>query len=151
MSENKSAGDFDLEKFLPFRLHLAAETVSQSFRRVYHDEFGMTRSEWRVLAHMGQYGALTATDIGKLARLHKTKVSRAVFALEKRRWLSRIPDKRDRRTQILNLTKTGAQAYRQLGLRAQVYNDHLAKRLGEDKVEQILELACDLQKTGESR
>ena len=105
----------------------------------------MTRSEWRVLAHLGQFGAMTATEIGVSASLHKTKVSRAVFSLEQRRWLSRSPDQRDRRVQILSLTKNGAQAYRQLGRKAKAYNDELAVKLGAKNLARILELSDILQ------
>ncbi|MEP1207480.1 MAG: MarR family transcriptional regulator [Rhizobiaceae bacterium] len=141
---------FDLENFLPFRLHQASEAVSQSFRAVYRDEYGMTRSEWRVLAHLGQYGAMTATEIGHAASLHKTKVSRAVYSLEKRRWLSRAPDQRDRRVQILSLTKSGQHAYSRLGARAQSYNQALADRLGKDRVATIIQLADALQRAVEN-
>ena len=149
-SETQSNPDFNLENFLPFRLHQASEAVSQSFRSVYRNEFGMTRSEWRVLAHLGQYGALTATEIGNSASLHKTKVSRAVYTLEKRRWLIRAPDERDRRVQILNLTKFGQQAYQRLGCKAQSYNDQLAKQLGPVQVAEIIQLANALQRITQS-
>jgi len=141
--------DFDLDNFLPFRLHQASEAVSQSFRAVYRDEYGMTRSEWRVLAHLGQYGAMTATEIGRSASLHKTKVSRAVYSLEKRRWLSRAPDQRDRRVQILNLTKSGQRSYSHLGARAQSYNQALGERLGKEEVAKLILLADALQRAVE--
>jgi ATP-dependent Lon protease len=41
----------------------------------------MLRTEWRVLFHLGIYGEMTATDIVNRARIHKTKVSRAVQKL----------------------------------------------------------------------
>ena len=40
-----SAREFDLETFIPFRLHTVSEAVSQSFRTVYRNAYGMTRSE----------------------------------------------------------------------------------------------------------
>ena len=144
-SENQLHPEFDLENFLPFRLHQASEAVSQSFRSIYRKEFGMTRSEWRVLAHLGQFGAMTATEIGASASLHKTKVSRAVYSLEQRRWLSRSPDQCDRRVHILSLTKSGAQAFRKLGEKAKAYNDQLTNKLGAKKMAQILELSDTLQ------
>ena len=114
MTKKQSGDAFDLEGFLPFRLHQASEAVSQSFRAVYRSDYGMTRTEWRVFAQLGQYGAMTATELGISANLHKTKVSRAVFALEKRRWLKRQQDANDRRSHILHLTDGGRQAFREL-------------------------------------
>ena len=142
-----SGEDFNLESFIPFRVHQASEAVSQSFRNIYRDEFGMTRSEWRVFAHLGQYGSMTATEIGKSASLHKTKVSRALMALEKRRWLIREADENDRRVQRLGLTKAGLKAFGQLGTHASQYNLDLTKRLGEKDAKTLLRMMEKLLKS----
>lgn len=103
-----------LEEFLPYRLNRLADAVSRDFSRLYRDRFGLTRPEWRLLATLGQYGTMTATAIGQHSAMHKTKVSRAVTALEERRWLRRTPDATDRRVEHLTLTKAGENAYREL-------------------------------------
>ena len=98
----------DLETFLPYRLNRLAEAVSREFSKIYRDRFGLTRPEWRTLATLGQFGTMTATAIGEHSSMHKTKVSRAVAELEKRKWLTRTPDAADRRVEHLALTKAGA-------------------------------------------
>jgi DNA-binding MarR family transcriptional regulator len=103
-----------LETFLPYRLNRLAEAVSRDFARIYRDRYGLTRPEWRLLATLGQYGSMTATAIGRHSAMHKTKVSRAVSALEKRRWIVRAEDEADRRVEHLKLTKAGEEAYRVL-------------------------------------
>lgn len=99
--------DFDLQDFLPYLLNLAAEESSRAFQQVYKDRYGMLRTEWRVLFHLGRYGEMTAKDIGTRARIHKTKISRAVRKLEQRRYLKRVTDDRDRRSEFLSLTPAG--------------------------------------------
>ena len=140
MSEN-----FDLENFLPYRLFTASELVSQSFRNIYKREYQMSRSEWRVLAHLGQYGDQTATDIGRRAHLHKTKVSRAVFTLEKRRWLKRKTDEADRRSHLLTLTPAGQKAFEKLGRLGNELNNKITKRLGERKTKSFLKMLQELE------
>ncbi len=103
-----------LEDFIPYRLNKAAEAVSQRFASIYRDRYGLTRPEWRTLATLGQFGILTATAIGAHSSMHKTKVSRAVFALQKRRWLSRKRDDIDRRIENLELTPAGRKVYADL-------------------------------------
>ena len=126
--------DFDLADFVPYLLNQAAEEASLAFQRVYKDRYGMLRTEWRVLFHLGHSGALTATEIGRRAKVHKTKVSRAVQALEKRRFLRREPCKSDRRAEILVLTTAGRAAFDDLGAIAERYNRDLLARLpGEDR------------------
>src|ERR671919_214492 len=93
-----------LKTFLPYRLNRLAEEVSNNFSRIYRDRFGITRPEWQLLATLGQYGTMTATAVGLHAAMHKTKVSRAVAALQQRHWLTRTPDDTDRRIEHLRLT-----------------------------------------------
>ncbi|MBZ9601587.1 MarR family winged helix-turn-helix transcriptional regulator [Phyllobacterium chamaecytisi] len=119
-----------LEDFIPYRLNKAAETVSQRFASIYRDRYGLTRPEWRTLATLGQFGILTATAIGAHSSMHKTKVSRAVFTLEKRRWLSRKRDDMDRRIENLELTPAGRKAYNELAKVAHAFEAELLSNLG---------------------
>lgn len=119
-----------LEDFLPYRLNRLADAVSRSFAQIYRDRFGLTRPEWRLLATLGQYGTMTATAIGQHSAMHKTKVSRAVTGLEKRRWLARRADTADRRVEHLSLTKAGEEVYRELIPLAHTFERDLLDRLG---------------------
>lgn len=109
-----SRSTLELENFLPYRLNRLADSVSREFSRIYRDRHAMTRPEWRLLATLGQYGTMTATQIGRHSAMHKTKVSRAVTALEQRGWLKREAHAGDRRLEHLALTKAGKTAYREL-------------------------------------
>jgi DNA-binding MarR family transcriptional regulator len=129
--------DFDLGTFLPYRLNRAAEMVSLRFAAQYKARYGMTRPEWRTLAALGAYGRMTATAIGANSAMHKTKVSRAVKALEDRRWLKRMEDGNDRRAEHLELTVPGQRIYREMVEMARAYEDELAKLLGSDGLRQL--------------
>ncbi|MEP7457238.1 MarR family winged helix-turn-helix transcriptional regulator [Phyllobacterium sp. SB3] len=120
-----------LEDFTPYRLNKAAESISRRFSGQYRERYGLTRPEWRTLATLGQFGARTATAIGMHSSMHKTKVSRAVFSLEKRRWLRRCRDEADRRTEHLELTPAGLKAYDHLAKLAHDFETELFVRLGE--------------------
>ncbi|HWK67546.1 MAG TPA: MarR family transcriptional regulator [Rhizobiaceae bacterium] len=103
-----------LEGFLPYRLNRLADAVSRQFQKIYKQRHGLTRPEWRTLATLGQFGTMTATAIGGHSSMHKTKVSRAVAALEQRKWLERAVDPGDRRVEHLRLTKAGGKIYREM-------------------------------------
>lgn len=118
--------DFDLRKFLPFLLNQAAEESSLEFQRVYKNRYGMLRTEWRVLFHLGNHGEMTAKEIGARAKMHKTKISRAVHKLEQRRYLKRDRDENDRRKEHLALTPAGQAVYRELRGIAEQYDTKLA-------------------------
>ena len=122
-------GDFQLQYFLPYLLNQAAEASSLEFQQIYKSRYGMLRTEWRVLFHLGLYGQLTASEIGQRARMHKTKISRAVHRLTERRFVIRSRDPEDRRVEHLSLTRQGQAAYDDLRAVAQRYNAALMDAL----------------------
>ncbi|WP_186389368.1 MULTISPECIES: MarR family winged helix-turn-helix transcriptional regulator [unclassified Stappia] len=115
----------ELEGFLPYRLNVLAETVSQSLAGIYRRRYAISVPEWRVMATLGQFGTMTAKEIGEHSRMHKTKVSRAVASLEQRRLILRTPNTRDMRESILQLTDAGTDAYRKLVPEARRFSDAL--------------------------
>ncbi|KZZ24801.1 MarR family transcriptional regulator [Sulfitobacter sp. HI0082] len=121
--------DFQLQYFLPYLLNQAAEASSLEFQQIYKSRYGMLRTEWRVLFHLGLYGQLTASEIGQRARMHKTKISRAVHRLTERRFVTRTRDDGDRRVEHLALTRRGQAAYDDLRAVAQRYNAALMDTL----------------------
>ena len=129
--------DFKLETFLPYRLNQAAEQVSQRFAAHYRARYRMTRPEWRALAALGAYGRMTATEIGANSSMHKTKVSRAVRALEEKRWLRRSEDTEDRRIEHLELTPAGKRIYSEMIALARDYEAQLSALLGAGSLKQL--------------
>lgn len=116
---------FSVPGFLPYLLNQAAEAASRDFQRHYRARYGMLRTEWRVLFHLGCYGDLTASRICAMAALHKTKVSRAVRALEAKRLLIRRTDPADRRVEHLSLSAKGQTVFRDLTDAAAAYEARL--------------------------
>ena len=121
---------FDLQDFLPYLLNQAAEATSQGFQDNYRHSYAITRTQWRVLANLGKFGAMTARDICRISHIEKTKVSRAVAGLERDGLLSRAPSEQDRRAEILSLTDNGLAAFADLGQRAVEYDLRLRQALG---------------------
>ncbi|WP_322889897.1 MULTISPECIES: MarR family winged helix-turn-helix transcriptional regulator [unclassified Yoonia] len=126
------ADDFDIQTFLPYLLNRAAETAGQAFQQHYKARYGMLRTEWRVLFHLGRYGALTATDIGTRAGIHKTKISRAVAALAAKRYLVRVTRDSDRRQEELRLTPAGKAVFDDLCKAAAAFDAKLAARFSPE-------------------
>ncbi|KHA50973.1 MarR family winged helix-turn-helix transcriptional regulator [Sulfitobacter geojensis] len=127
--------DFELQNFLPYLLNQAAEVSSLTFQQFYKDRYGMLRTEWRVLFHLGLYGQLTASEIGQRAKTHKTKISRAVQRLTERRFVQRAMNSADRRVTYLTLTAQGQAAYDDLRRVAERYEQSLLKQLEPEEVE----------------
>ena len=128
---------FDLQNFLPYLLSQAADASSCGFRRYYKDNYGMLRTEWRVVFHLGCYGKMTAKEICDRGGIHKTKVSRAVAALGKKRFLTSAELPNDRRHEELTLTRAGLAAYSDLSREAAQFDFQLVSTIS-DADQQVL-------------
>ena len=102
-----------LEEFLPYRLNVCSTLVSQALSRIYADRYHIGIPEWRVLVTLGQFGMMTGKAVGIHSTMHKTKVSRAVAQLEKRKLLARRANRADLREAFLSLTPAGEEIYRE--------------------------------------
>jgi DNA-binding MarR family transcriptional regulator len=103
-----------LEDFLPHRLNVCASLVSAALSRVYSERYKIGVPEWRVLVTLGQYGMMTAKAVGVHSHMHKTKVSRAVALLERRKLVARKANRDDLREAFLSLTPAGREIYDEL-------------------------------------
>jgi DNA-binding MarR family transcriptional regulator len=123
-----------LEDFLPYRLNVLAASVSEGLARVYSERFGIDIPAWRVLATLGQFDRSTATGIGTHSRMHKTKVSRAVAALEARGLIRRTANPGDKREAFVALTGEGRSMYEAIVPLALAFErDVLAAFAAQDK------------------
>jgi DNA-binding MarR family transcriptional regulator len=115
-----------LENFLPHRLNVLSSLVSQALTRVY-GQYGIGIPEWRVLVSLGQFGVMTGKAIGARTHMHKTKVSRAVAQLERRKYLARRANRSDLREAFLSLTPAGRAVYEELAPRALEFTAKLSE------------------------
>ncbi|TYC66874.1 MarR family transcriptional regulator [Stappia sp. BW2] len=142
-----------LGAFLPYRLNHLAETVSRSLSRIYADTYGIGIPEWRVLATLGEHKAMTARDISQATSMHKTKVSRAVAALEKRDLLVRDKNRNDQREQSLSLSEKGNAMYEDIVPQALAYSKNLEDALTEEQksvLDEVFERLHEAARAGQS-
>ena len=100
---------FRLANFLPYQLSVASNAVSRAVATGtgYESRFGLTATEWRVLAATAAAGAPTQVELGRVTGMDKMTISRAVTALTARALLDRVRDTGDRRTLRLSPTAEG--------------------------------------------
>ena len=109
-----AATTLKLDEFLPYRLNVCSALVTQALSRIYAARYKIGVPEWRVLVTLGEFGNMTAKAIGLHSHMHKTKVSRAVALLERRRLVSRKANRDDLREAFLSLTPAGRDVYDEL-------------------------------------
>lgn len=141
--------DFDIAHFIPYLLNQAADASSMEFQGYYKARYGMLRTEWRVLFHLGRYGRITAKEICQRASLHKTKVSRAVAALEAKRYLTRTTAADDRRREFLDLTAAGRAVFTDLLRAAERFDTALMSGFSETEVAVLRRLLLAISGLGD--
>lgn len=97
----------DLEHFLPYRLSVLSNRVSGAIARMYSERFGLSVTEWRVIAVLGRYPGLSASEVAQRTAMDKVAVSRAVARLLESGRLQRDTDGDDRRRSVLKLSRAG--------------------------------------------
>ena len=78
MNRSARPSEFELEHFLPYRLSLLTNTVSDGIAQAYRQRHDISVTEWRVMAVLGRYPGLTASEIVERTALDKVAISRAV-------------------------------------------------------------------------
>lgn len=100
-----------LDRFLPYRLSVASNAVSQVIARAYESTHGLSMQEWRVIAVLGEAERLTQQGIVAKTKMDKVTVSRAARSLEDRDILRREANADDARSLWLSLTAEGRKIY----------------------------------------
>ena len=91
----------------PRVLRRADQTLSAPFYAVLND-YGVARSEWRVLAVLRELGSLPVVDLAEAALSPQPTVTHALRRLEKKGLVSRAHGPDDRRQRIISMTQAGS-------------------------------------------
>lgn len=101
----------DLDRFVPYRLSVLTNRVSNAIARTYSERFGLSVAEWRVMAVLGQASGLSAGEVARRTEMDKVQVSRAVTRLVQNRRVRKQSDSADGRVTRLALTARGRAIY----------------------------------------
>lgn len=100
-----------LDGFLPYRLSITFNLVSDHIASAYQQLFGLTIPEWRLIAIVAEEGAVAQSAVCERSRMDKVTVSRAAIAMVGRGLLARNAHDGDRRSHLLVLTEAGRELY----------------------------------------
>lgn len=123
----------DLEHFLPYRLSVLSNQVSQAIASTYAERFEIGITEWRVLAVLGRHPGLSANNVSERTAMDKVAVSRAVSRLLERGLIQRDIHGEDRRRSVLELSAAGYRIYDEVAPLALDYERRLLAPLDADE------------------
>lgn len=104
----------ELDRFLPYKLSVLSNRVSDAIARHYSERFALTIPEWRAMAALGNTPGLSASEVSARTAMDKVQVSRAVANLVENGRIDRTPDAADGRITRLSLSPRGQAIYLQV-------------------------------------
>ena len=96
-----------LDEFIPYKLAVVANRLSQSIGQLFESEFDIQIPEWRILMALYAYGSLVFNEVVDRTSMDKARVSRAQKRLADVGLIATTSDPGDRRKLILALTAKG--------------------------------------------
>jgi DNA-binding MarR family transcriptional regulator len=98
-----------LEDFIPYKLSVVANRVSQSIGRLFETRFNIQIPEWRIIMALYAYNDLVFYEVVEQTSMDKARVSRAQRRLVDLGLIETFGDPEDGRKVILSLTATGVE------------------------------------------
>ncbi len=135
----------ELEHFLPYRLSVLSNLVSQGIAQTYQARFGLSVTEWRVIALIGRFPGLSASEVAQRSAIDKVAVSRAVNNLRDQDRIVRKASPDDGRTRHLFLSAEGERIYQEIVPAALAYEQALLSVLDSSEFNQLNHLLDQLQ------
>ena len=140
----------ELERFLPYRLSILSNRVSQAIAREYTERFSLSMTEWRVMAVLARFNGegMSAREVAERTAMDKVAVSRALARLGSAGRVSRSTHGGDKRRSVLRLTAKGWKIHDTVAPRARAHERELLGHLtAEEKrvLTQILDKLAPLE------
>lgn len=126
-----------LDNFLPYRLSITSNAVSDAIAGTYRALFGLRISEWRLIAVLAEDGAMSQQALCGRTRMDKVTVSRAAIALVDRGVVARAANPDDQRSHLLTLTPDGWALYEQIAPKALELQQRIFADIDSEELERF--------------
>lgn len=135
----------ELEHFLPYRLSILSNTISQGIADDYQKRYDLSMTEWRVMAVLARYEGLSARQVADRTAMDKVAVSRALARLVEAGRVSRHMDDNDKRRSVLDLTEEGWAIHEVVAPMARAREQEVLQKLSEEERHWLVRILDKLQ------
>ncbi|HEY9512074.1 MAG TPA: MarR family winged helix-turn-helix transcriptional regulator [Rhodanobacter sp.] len=135
-----------LENFLPYRLSILSNTVSQAIAGDYQQRFALSVTEWRVMAVLARFDRLSAREVAERTAMDKVAVSRALARLVAAGRVDRSVHDDDKRRSVLRLSASGWLIHDEVAPMARIRERDLLRKLTADERASLTHILDKLQK-----
>ena len=134
-----------LAAFVPYRLSIASNMVSDVIATAYRTLFGLSVAEWRLVTVLAERSQATQAVLASATRMDKLTVSRAAIALVDRNLVERAGNPKDKRSNILTLSAAGRDLYAQVAPKALALEQQLLADFSDEERETLLAMLARLE------
>ena len=144
MSDTKTPdhAPLELERFLPYRLSILSNTISQGIADDYQKRYDLSVTEWRVMAVLARFDGLSAREVAERTAMDKVAVSRALARLVEAGRVNRDTHDGDKRRSVLGLSEAGWKLHDEVAPMARAREREVLAKLDEEErvwLERILD------------
>jgi DNA-binding MarR family transcriptional regulator len=136
----------ELERFLPYRLSILSNTISQGIADDYQKRYDLSVTEWRVMAVLARFDGLSAREVAERTAMDKVAVSRALARLVEAGRVNRDTHDGDKRRSVLGLSEAGWKLHDEVAPMARAREREVLAKLNEEErvwLERILDKLLD--------
>lgn len=144
MATHSDHSILDLEHFLPYRLSVLSNRISQTIAALYQERFALNITEWRIIAILGRYPDISANELGVRTAMDKVSISRGVSKLLERGLVEREFHDQDKRRSVLQLSQDGLDIYNQVAPLALSLEEKFLNSLSKSEQQQLNDLISKL-------
>jgi DNA-binding MarR family transcriptional regulator len=127
----------ELEHFLPYRLSILSNTVSQGIATEYEERFQLSMTEWRVMTILARFPEVSAREVVERTAMDKVAVSRAVSRLVDAGRVDRGTHDGDKRRSVLKLSEAGWAIHDEVAPLARAHERELLAKLSTEEREHL--------------
>ncbi len=100
--------EYTLETSLGYLVNRAARAMANRLSRNFaQDAYDITSEQWIVLVDLWSRDGQTQQELGEVTGKGKASITRLLHGLEKHNFVVRVPDRNDRRRNLIYLTRKG--------------------------------------------
>jgi len=137
----------ELERFLPYRLSILSNTISQGIADDYQKRYDLSVTEWRVMAVLARFDGLSAREVAERTAMDKVAVSRALARLVEAGRVNRETHNGDKRRSVLGLSEAGWKLHDEVAPTARAREREVLAKLDQEErvwLERILDKLLDM-------
>lgn len=145
----KPSVSLSLDNFVPYRLSVASNLMSDAIASAYRALFGLNIAEWRLIAVLAERTSSTQNDLCTATKMDKVTISRAAIALADRGLVQRSPNPDDKRSHLLSLSASGKDLYAQVVPKALALEKSLLADFSEGEIADLVAMLRRLERMAE--